>query len=231
MADSHCKSRQAKASKIVSILQDMRSGENLADRCLDLGCGIGVIANRLNQLTHQLVAVDVDFSLISRAPSKLTRLQADGLRLPFDDATFDLVICAQVYEHVQDPTLLATEIERILKLGGVCYFSGPNRLWPYEYHYRAWFVHWLPVEWRTNLLSLLRRDPVPVVNLLSYWQLRRLWKRFVVYDYFVDLVHQPTCYPGTETPAWMQHIPPFIVKMAKFATPNVNWVLVKPRVG
>ncbi len=63
---------------------------------------------------------------------------------PLEDESCDLVICAQVYEHVPDDRRLAEEVYRVLKPGGVVFFSGPNWLFPIEGHYHLPFLHWLP---------------------------------------------------------------------------------------
>lgn len=223
--DTDAVSRRVKADKIAHILADTWLDRLAEARCLDLGCGIGVIAEHLATVAREVVALEPEPSLIFQAPSALSRLQADGLQLPFGDGAFDLVVCAQVYEHVADPVRLASEITRVLRPGGICYFSGPNRLWPYEYHYRAWFIHWLPhrlVKWAVRLLG---RDPSSQVKLLSYRQLRRLWTGFDISDYTPNLVRDPEHFPGASAPRWMRRIPAPILAMLAFATPNVNWVL------
>jgi SAM-dependent methyltransferase len=56
----------------------------------------------------------------------------DGMQLKFPDAHFDLVISANVIEHVPDPTQFISEAARVLKPTGVCYmetaplWSGPR---------------------------------------------------------------------------------------------------------
>jgi SAM-dependent methyltransferase len=42
----------------------------------------------------------------------------DGGRLPFADASFDVVFCKQVLEHVRDPRLVLGEVARVLAPGG-----------------------------------------------------------------------------------------------------------------
>ncbi len=53
----------------------------------------------------------------------------DALRLPFPDATFDRVICAEVLEHVPDDRAAMAEIARVLQPGGTAAVTVP-RFWP-----------------------------------------------------------------------------------------------------
>ncbi len=46
-----------------------------------------------------------------------------GERMPFDDATFDLVACINVVDHAQSPESILKEIQRVLKPGGIFAFS------------------------------------------------------------------------------------------------------------
>ena len=43
----------------------------------------------------------------------------DGESLPFEDASFDLVYCKQVLEHVRRPEPLVAEVARVLRAGGL----------------------------------------------------------------------------------------------------------------
>ncbi len=226
--DTDAVSRRVKADKIAHILADTWLDRLAEARCLDLGCGIGVIAEHLATVAREVVALEPEPSLIFQAPSALSRLQADGLQLPFGDGAFDLVVCAQVYEHVADPVRLASEITRVLRPGGICYFSGPNRLWPYEYHYQSWFVHWLPMRWHHRILRLLGKRHPPTVMLFHYWEIRHLWRHFDLRDYTPDLVHYPIRFPGAHAPRWLRHVPVSILALVAFLFPNVNWVLSKP---
>jgi SAM-dependent methyltransferase len=50
---------------------------------------------------------------------------ADAAAVPFADATFDLVICDAVLEHVADPQRVVTEMVRVLTRGGSLYVDVP----------------------------------------------------------------------------------------------------------
>ena len=48
--------------------------------------------------------------------------------LPFDDGSFDLVLCAETIEHVRDVQLLLSEIRRVLRPGGTLALTTPAHL-------------------------------------------------------------------------------------------------------
>lgn len=50
---------------------------------------------------------------------------ADGMKLPFLDASIDAAICLEVAEHVSNPSMLLSEISRVLRPGGLLFISVP----------------------------------------------------------------------------------------------------------
>ncbi len=91
-------------------------------RTLDLGCGYGGYALALSSRGAQVVGVDLKAA--HRLPG-IPTLDANALSLPFKKATFDLVVCASLIEHVLDPPTLLKEIVRVLQPGGTAYLSFP----------------------------------------------------------------------------------------------------------
>jgi SAM-dependent methyltransferase len=109
------------------------------DRVLDLGCGEGrhAITAYLTEEVHA-VGVDMSFDDLDTARSRfedfrhaegagrLSLAVADGTRLPFPDASFDKVICAEVLEHVPNYHAMLGEIRRVLKPSGALAVSVPR---------------------------------------------------------------------------------------------------------
>ena len=55
--------------------------------------------------------------------SKVPTIAAEGEHLPFDDASFDIVLSDNVIDHAEDPQRIVNEMTRVLKPGGVLYFT------------------------------------------------------------------------------------------------------------
>lgn len=105
-----------------------------AESVLDLGAGTKPYAAIYESVFDRCVAVDVGSSPHDIAGVDLI---ADAASLPFEDATFDCVICTEVLEHCPDPRLVLKEIRRMLKPGGRVYLTTPFLVglheMPYDY--------------------------------------------------------------------------------------------------
>jgi SAM-dependent methyltransferase len=103
-------------------LADHYAGRLRARRVMDLGCGAGDSVDLFRSVHPDVSWVGVD---IERSPEVAERTRDDaefvtfdGRGLPFDDASFDLVYCKQVLEHVEHPRELVAEVARVLRRGG-----------------------------------------------------------------------------------------------------------------
>jgi SAM-dependent methyltransferase len=91
-------------------------------RTLDLGCGEGRLARDLKALGHQVVAVDLSPTMVAAAKGADPTLEAhvaDAAALPFDDASFDLVVAFMSLQDMNDMDRAVAEAARVLEPGGV----------------------------------------------------------------------------------------------------------------
>jgi ubiquinone/menaquinone biosynthesis C-methylase UbiE len=223
--------RKEKALKIQYILTDF-CGEKLGEwYCLDIGCGDGTITNALGNLFAHTVGIDYSLQPGYAERWKMSKAKfsrADGRRLPFADNFFDLVVCAQVYEHIIRADRLPEEIARVLKPGGLCFFSGPNKSWPVEPHYKLPFLHWLPDWLATAYLRLSGRGKRFDIHPYTYRRLRHIWRRFIIHDYTIPMLRDPVRFGLSGFLARVSScIPTFVFQTLYFLLPNYNWILVK----
>ena len=109
---------------------------------LDVGCGEGRHIFGVMQSYPNMKCIGIDphkeslqkaeegyeyFESISNAGAEF--MEASAYSLPFDDNTFDLVVCSEVLEHLHQYNDAIKEVHRVLKKGGKFYTSVPAS-WP-----------------------------------------------------------------------------------------------------
>lgn len=102
------------------------------DRVLEIGFGEGYGSEILEPFVKEYVGVEVEGEAVAHAAAKYGRPRAsfvhyDGMALPFDEASFDVVIAFQVLEHVRDPEAFLREAGRVGKPGAYVLIVTPNR--------------------------------------------------------------------------------------------------------
>ncbi len=192
-------------------------------RVLDIGCGNGRHAFESLRRGAEVVAADLDDAALAEvaamgaamqaagevpAGGSLRTVCADARRLPFRDGDFDVVIAAEVLEHINDDSAAIAELRRVLRPGGLIAVTVP-RWWPERV---CWALsreyHEVPgghvrIYRRGQLADLLAASGLVVSGShhhahalhSPYWWLRcaigmrredatvaRLYHRFLVYD-------------------------------------------------
>ena len=96
-------------------------------RVLDIGCRYGALTRAYLEGNH-VVGIDVDRLALDEAARLGIETQwADAEEgLPFEDASFDVVVAGELLEHVRDPVALVGEGRRVLRPGGTFVGSVPN---------------------------------------------------------------------------------------------------------
>jgi ubiquinone/menaquinone biosynthesis C-methylase UbiE len=91
---------------------------------LEVGCGEGRLATHLvtrQRATHgtrpdRFVACDLDLRALAPGVDPTIEFrEASVYTLPFGDATFDLVVCCEVLEHLEDPPRALAEVARVAR--------------------------------------------------------------------------------------------------------------------
>jgi SAM-dependent methyltransferase len=118
-----------------------RLGVNRGERLLDLGCGGGRHAFAAFRLGARVVALDAQAEEIAKVRNTIGAMveaaevpsdeeagvvQADALRLPFLDSSFDRIIASEVLEHIDEDQTAMSELARVLRPGGTIAVTVPR---------------------------------------------------------------------------------------------------------
>jgi arsenite methyltransferase len=114
----------------------LASTQQLLERCridagayvLDVGCGVGATACYLAKtygckvvgvdLRESMVGLSIERARKERVRNLVEFRVADAQDLPFEGATFDVVLCESVATFVQDRQRVASELVRVVRVGG-----------------------------------------------------------------------------------------------------------------
>jgi len=130
-------------------------------RVLEVGCGRGVGLISLRQILEpgRLVGLDIDREALTTARERLDHTQAtaelfwgDVRRMPFQDASFDLVIDFGTCFHIAHPHRALGEIARVLDEDGI--FVHETRIAQVLSHPLRSLGRAMPLEWFPHLKRL-----------------------------------------------------------------------------
>ena len=148
------------------------------DRVLDAGCGTGKFFGMefARKTGCQLVGIDLREDLSANSGIDFG-VRSELNYLPFADASFDVVNCRLVIEHVDFPVAVLKEFYRVLKPGGKLAIFTPNLL-----HYfgaaATLTPHWFHVWFNSRVRGFEENDIFPTrYRANTRRQLRKLFLR------------------------------------------------------
>ncbi|MGD0313811.1 MAG: bifunctional glycosyltransferase/class I SAM-dependent methyltransferase [Acidimicrobiales bacterium] len=102
-------------------------------KILDLGCSSGLLAERLTDMGHDVTGVDVmEIAGVDRRTSAFVKADLNE-GIPAEVGTgYDIVLAADVLEHLVNPGALMSQVKNVLAPDGVAMFCVPN------------IAHWYP---------------------------------------------------------------------------------------
>jgi 2-polyprenyl-3-methyl-5-hydroxy-6-metoxy-1,4-benzoquinol methylase len=122
-------------------------------RVLDVACGEGYGSHVLAQQAASVDGVDISAAAVAHArgsygaQTNLKFHEASCVKLPFHDASFDIVVSFETIEHIHEQREFLAEVERVLKPDGYLLVSSPNKAqysdamgFANEYHVKELYV-------------------------------------------------------------------------------------------
>jgi SAM-dependent methyltransferase len=143
-------SRSETHDKVLEMME-----KELRGKVLDVPCGTGVLAGHLRKMGFQVSCCDINPSYFS-VPGLTLNIGDLNRSLPYEDQSFDYLICLDGIEHTENPFNAIREFQRILKKGGKLFISLPN---------------YLNIERRLRFFFTGSLSKIP-----SHETVRRIWK-------------------------------------------------------
>lgn len=114
-----------RAMRIRQVLPYIQKNQDC--RLLDIGCGWN--ASLLRSIEpHIAFGIGIDFKAPSLESRKIRTMSVHlEKKLPFDDASFDLITMLAVLEHLNNPYEILCECKRILRPGGGLFLTVPSK--------------------------------------------------------------------------------------------------------
>ncbi|MEH1944087.1 MAG: class I SAM-dependent methyltransferase [Nostoc sp.] len=152
----HCTRRDWIINKIQAIVANKQH-----NRALEVGPGSGIYLPILAELFEQVTASDVEYAYLKYASnlremySNLSFIVDDITNTKLPDASFDLILCTEVIEHIADSISAIAGMHRLLKPGGLLILSTPQRWSPLELMAKIAFMPGI-----IDLVRLIYREPI-----------------------------------------------------------------------
>ncbi len=156
------------------------------DEVLEIGTGTGNIALHIAPHVASVVGVDLSPEMIRIAREKCSRSAlgnvrfqvGDGYHLPFEDGTFDRVVCVNVLQTMREPGRAIREGRRVLREGGemvsVTYAFGDSSAWETIKLARWVFKYGKPAYWSnlkaSDLTALFEGETFDIVVSEVIWE-------------------------------------------------------------
>jgi ubiquinone/menaquinone biosynthesis C-methylase UbiE len=112
--------REGAHETVEQILRDSIRG-----RLLDVPAGHGALAVGLKQLGFEVLGCDLYPQIFDADGIEIRSGDLDD-KLPYDDKSFEYVVCIEGLEHIENPANAIREFSRLLKSGGTLVVSVPN---------------------------------------------------------------------------------------------------------
>ena len=121
--------------RINKLLEIYRPGKD--EKVVDIGCGWGTFCFALAPLCHEVTGIDyskksIEMCLEHRDKRGLNNIEficADAQKIPLSNETYDVIVCADIFEHLYPDVFekVLNECARLLKKGGKLIAWTPHR--------------------------------------------------------------------------------------------------------
>lgn len=165
-------------------------------RVLDVGCGTGDLLPAIAQKGFLIDGLDLSRIALKVAKSRAKKgevILADVLHIPIRSSYYDMAVCSEVLEHVQEDSEVVREIWRVLKANGRAILTAPHgeEHWTEEDaldgHVRRYS--------KNRFIRLLRTNGFLIQSIICWgFPIAILFRRFISTPVFRKRLHKRVSY-------------------------------------
>lgn len=162
--------------RIFSGLLSLHGTEN--DQVLrvgDIGGGSGTLSRVVASHGHRPVCVDLNEPLIEigrkRAAEHGLDIEfhvASATEIPLNDQALDVCVVAELLEHIENWGACMDEVARVLKPGGIAFFSTTNVMCPKQNEFNLPLYSWFPTPLKRHFVEKAQTDRPDLANYATY---------------------------------------------------------------
>jgi SAM-dependent methyltransferase len=117
---------------VIEIVDHVQAGIAQDSNVVDIGCGVGDLLREVRSREPGVRVSGLDFSVKAVEGARAAMPDGDFIQhvieqsLPYENATFDVVLCTDVLEHLEFPRAVVAELVRICRPGGLVAIVVPD---------------------------------------------------------------------------------------------------------
>jgi 2-polyprenyl-3-methyl-5-hydroxy-6-metoxy-1,4-benzoquinol methylase len=161
-------SKGTSTSIIKDVILQQLEKEKAGGSLIDFGAGMGELLTRMHGLNKftKLAGTDL-FPRPANLPDAIAWHQQDLNDKVQIDEQFDVVICSETIEHLENPRLTFRMLDSLTKPGGIIILTQPNQESIRAYFalfLAGHFVHFIGASYPAHITALLRLDLSRMAN-------------------------------------------------------------------
>lgn len=164
----YCHAMLGTIEKTLTILDSTIKKDPSKIKLLNLGGGTGQVSDMIKYLGYDVYNLDIEVEN-EDSHNKQHNLN-DNIELPYEEIFFDVVLCQEVIEHIENPWKLFRDVSRVLKTDGILILTTPNIQSRYSKKIfcknQHGFFHWFK-----------EKDLDYHINPLPYWEIDLISKK------------------------------------------------------
>lgn len=158
----YCHAAPGVIETIIIELKDKLNSKKLSgNKLLNLGGGTGQVSSIYSSVGFDVYNLDIEINNLDNKNIKFDL--NDPKLIPFPDKTFDVIICQEIIEHIENPWKMIREAKRLLKEDGIIVITTPNTL---SIQSRIMFLFTGYFKWFTPDCLAYHINPIP------YWEIQ-----------------------------------------------------------